>query len=368
MLEIHLDRLRWNYLSLQKRLKKGTDCAAVVKADAYGLGAAPVVTELYKANCRHFYVAHASEGIVVRDALNSLAPHGEKGKPGGKSGDAQIYVLHGPRGVPAEEFSQAGLIPVLNTPQDIEHWAGFARKTEKRQPALLHFDTGMNRLGLAALPDKTMLQQLDIRYVMSHLACADEPDHPKNGEQLNAFKRLTAALGLPCRLSLANSAGIFLGADYHFDQARPGCALYGINPATTGQNPMQGVVTLKTRVLQTRDAGKGETVGYGASYKVSIPSKLATISAGYADGILRSFAKSGAVFIHGQRCPVVGRVSMDLLVVDVTKTVCSVNDWAEIVGEHQSVDAVAAAAGTIGYEILTALGHRYKRAYLGQEE
>lgn len=359
-LEIHLDRVCRNYLFLQKKLQKGTDCAAAVKADAYGLGAAAVVPELYKSGCRHFYVAHVGEGLIVRQAL------------GGQ--DAKVYVLHGPYGAEAEIFLRNGLTPVLNTPGDIEYWGAAARKSGEKKPAVIQFDTGMNRLGLSAAEVETLknkpdlLKLLDIRYVMSHLACADEPGHPKNVEQLNKFTQLTAGLGLTCGQSLANSAGIFLGPAYHFDQARPGCAIYGINPQNVATNPMQSVITLKARILQIRNAEPGETVGYGANYRVSTPAKLATISAGYADGILRSFT-GGTVYLRGQKCPVVGRVSMDMVVADVTQVIPAphAGEWAEIIGEHQTVDAVAAAAKTNGYEILTSLGKRYKRIYSGQE-
>ncbi len=361
-LEVHLDRLRWNYLSLQKRLKRGADCAAVVKADAYGLGAVAIVPELYKSNCRHFFVANVAGGIVVRDTL------GEN--------ESRIYVFNGPYAPDAADFARNNLIPVLNTPGDIEYWSGFAKKSGRKQPAVIQVDTGMNRMGLS--PDEVkrlghntdILKPLDVRYIMSHLACADTPEHPKNREQLEKFMIAVEHLGLPCPLSFANSSGIFLGEDFHFDLARPGAALYGINPQNTDQNPMQGVVTLKVRILQTREAAKGETVGYGANYTVSSPTKLATISAGYADGILRSFTTDGAVFIRGQKCPVVGRVSMEAIVVDVTQLSPppQVGEWAEIIGEHQTVDDVAAAAKTIGYEILTGLGGKHKRIYSGQAQ
>ena len=361
LLEISLDSISRNYLALQKRLTRGTDCAAVVKADAYGLGAAVVSVELYKSNCRHFYAAHAAEGVVVRRVLAGL----EDVQP------AQVYALHGMGGIPAEELLRNNIVPVLNSYGDIEQWSALARKVDKNLPAVLHIDTGMNRLGLSAdevvrLKNNTdLLKGIDVRYVMSHLACSDTEEHPKNQEQLEAFKKLTAQLGLPCRLSFANSGGIFLGSDYHFDQARPGCALYGINPQTSHVNPMQGVVTLKARILQIRNATAGETVGYGAGYKLSAPMKLATISAGYADGILRSIAENGMVYISGQKCPLVGRVSMDLVVADVTavQPEVHVGDWVEIIGSHQTADDVAAQADTIGYEVLTSLGKRYKRVY-----
>ncbi len=358
-LEIHLDRIRCNYLVLRKRLGRGCDCAAAVKAEAYGLGAAAVVPALYGAGCRHFYVAHAEEGVGVRACLPTAA------------GTAQIYVLHGTAGAAAEEFLRHDLIPVLNSLGDIAAWAETARKKDQKLPAVIHLDTGMNRLGLpaadAARLETGLLQPLDVCYVMSHLACADEAAHPKNREQLERFRRLTGNLGIPARLSFANSSGIFLGTDYHFDQVRPGCALYGINPVPEQTNPMQGVVTLKARILQIHDAAAGETVGYGATYRAKKAVKLATISAGYADGLLRSFGKNGMVYIGGQRCPLVGRVSMDLIVADVTGVKVAAGDAAEIIGAHQTVDDVARAAGTIGYEILTDLGKRYKRLYTGQD-
>lgn len=365
ILEINLDRIHRNYLALQKRLARGCDCAAVVKADCYGLGAAAIVPELYKANCRHFYVAHASEGFAVRAALKGV----EETQP------AHIYAFHGSGGVAAEELLEQGIIPVLNSYGDIEQWAALAAQKNQKLSAVIHIDTGMNRLGLpAAEVDKLaenhdLLKRIDVRYVMSHLACGDEAQHPKNQEQLTFFNRRVARLGFPCRLSFANSSGIFLGSNYHFDQVRPGCALYGINPQSGQKNPMDGVVTLKARILQIKEAPAEETVGYAASYRLSSAMKLATISAGYADGILRSTGENGMVLIAGQKCPLVGRVSMDTIIADVTqvKAGVAVGDWAEIIGPHQLVDDLAAQAKTIGYEILTSLGKRYTRTYTGQD-
>jgi alanine racemase len=358
ILEIHLDRISRNYLALQKMLARGCDCAAVVKADAYGLGAAKIAPVLYDDNCRHFFVSQPEEAFDVHAALS------------GKSPEAHIYLLHGPRGIEAKDLAAKNITPVLNTLEDIAHWSSYAKAAQKKLPAVLHIDTGMNRLGLSATDIQKLgnaLEPLDIRYVMSHLACADTPDRPENQHQLEKFKKYAAQLGLPCRLSFANSSGIYLGADYHFDQVRPGSALYGINPQPGHANPMQNPITLKARILQTREAAAGETVGYGATYKVSKSAKLATISVGYADGYLRHLSNQGKVYINGQKCPVVGRVSMDAIVADVTALPrVQTGDWAEIVGEHQTADDVAAQAGTIGYEILTALGQRYKRIYSGR--
>lgn len=358
-LEIHLDAVARNYLLLKKKLKNGADCAAVVKADAYGLGAGPVSRALFDQGCRHFFVAHFGEGTAVRHALP------EK--------DAIIYVLNGPWGAEAKAFMAGNFVPVLNSLGDIDYWSGVCKADNKRHPALLHVDTGMNRLGLSAkdatrlFSDKTALQALDIRYIMSHLACADEPNNPMNSAQRALLEQLTKALQTPCRLSFANSAGIFLGPDYHFDLVRPGCALYGIKPFDKGENPMQGAVTLKGRILQTRIIDISSTVGYGASYRAVPPANCATVSVGYADGYLRSATGRGMVVIDGKKCPVIGRVSMDTIIVDTTKLSVQpqAGDWAEIIGPGQTVDQVAEQAGTIGYEILTSLGKRYQRNYTG---
>ena len=271
-LEIHLDAVARNYLFLKKKLAPGADCGAVVKADAYGLGAAQVSRALYNQGCRHFFVAHFDEGAIVRAALPMA--------------DAVIYVFNGPFGAKWEDFTAQRLLPVLNTLSDIEYWADYSKVSGGKKPALIHIDTGMNRLGLSGAEvrvlaeRKATLAALDIRYVMSHLACADEPEHPKNGEQLDFFRSLSGKLGGVFRYSLANSAGIFLSPDFHFDLVRPGCALYGINPHPALSNPMQGVVTLKARILQIRIIDRPGTVGYGAHYKISSPAKCAVLSVG----------------------------------------------------------------------------------------
>jgi len=357
-LEVHLDKIARNYLFLRKRLALGADCAAVVKADAYGLGAPQVARALFDQECRHFFVAHFDEAAAVREVLPS---------------NAIIYVLNGPWGADAKAFTAGGFVPVLNSLGDIEYWNGFSKAEGKKQPAVIHIDTGMSRLGLssaevgALLNRRELLQGIDLRYVMSHLACADEPQRAMNAAQLALFKKHAASLGLPCRLSLANSAGILLGEAYHFDLVRPGCALYGIHPQSSGENSMQGVVTLKARIVQTRAIDISSTVGYGASYAASFPANCVTVSVGYADGYLRSATGRGTVTIGGETCPVIGRVSMDSIVVDTTKLKIQprAGDWAEIIGAHQGVDDVAAQSGTIGYEILTSLGKRYRRNYTG---
>ncbi len=358
-LEIHLDRIAWNYLFLKKRLSAGTDCSAVVKADAYGLGADKVAPALHRQGCRHFFVGNADEGVALRQVLPDA--------------DSSIYILNGPWGATAGDFAHHRLVPVLNSYADVQFWmAAVAGKAPS--PVVLHIDTGMNRLGFSAADvaamknDAAAWQALDVRYVMSHLACADDPPHRKNQEQLDRFRDLTQALGRPLRFSLANSAGILLGSKYHYDLVRPGCALYGINPLSfSDHNNFQGAVTLRARIVQVRDLAPADTVGYGATYTTKSRAKAATISVGYADGYLRSLSDRGYVFIHGVKCPVIGRVSMDLITADVSQVTRPVQpgDWAEIIGTHQPVDSVARQAGTIGYEILTALGTRYKKEYTG---
>lgn len=360
VLEIHLDRVARNYLFLKKKLSPGTDCSAVVKADAYGLGVREVAATLHQQGCRHYFVGNFDEGIAVRQVLGDA--------------DSSIYVLNGPWGASLGDFVHHRLAPVLNSYEDVLFWKDYVASSGVSAPVLIHLDTGMSRLGLSAADVRTMKNDpevwdtLNVRYIMSHLACADQPDHPKNQQQLEAFRALTESFGRPFRFSLANSAGILLGKDYHYDLVRPGCSLYGINPLSfSDQNDFHGVVTLKARVLQVRDIVAGVNIGYGATYTTKSRAKIATISVGYADGYLRSLSDRGVVFIYGVACPVVGRVSMDLITVDITGVAHAVQagDWAEVMGTHQTVDDVARQAGTIGYEILTSLGARYKREYTG---
>ncbi len=376
-LVVDLDAVARNWLLLKKKLKTGADCAGVVKADGYGLGAGPIARILFTQGCRHFFVAQWQEGLTVQTALGTVAksvPYSPVNHSKIIVDAPTIYVLEGPRGVDAQRFAGSGFVPVLNSLEDILYWAEAAATLEKRLPAVIHIDTGMNRLGLTAVEVAMLADQhrdifkaLDIRYVMSHLACADEPSHEKNAEQLQMFQKLTAALGQPLRYSFANSGGVFLGTDYHFDLARPGCAIYGINPTDQSVNPMQGVATFEGRILQIRKIDTAGTVGYGAGYRVTQPATCATVSIGYADGYLRSLTGSGSVFIKGEKCPVIGRVSMDSVIIDVAHLTATpaIGDAVEILGPHQLVDDLAAAAGTIGYEILTGLGLRTPRTYIG---
>jgi alanine racemase len=318
--------------------------AGVVKADGYGLGAAPIALALHAAGCTHFFVAHLHEGMALRAALG----------PG-----PMIAVLNGFR--PGDD-EDAGLTPVLNTPGDISAHAG--------RRAILHLDTGMARLGLDAREQATLAADpalratLDLAYVMTHLACADEAEHPMNAAQLDRFTQAAAMFpGVP--RSLANSSGLFLGAGLASDLARPGCALYGINPTPGASNPMRQVIRLEIPVLQVREIAAGEPVGYGASWHAARPSRIATIAAGYADGYLRSLSGRASADHGGRPVPLVGRVSMDLITLDVTDRP-EITEGAFITligGAGCTPDELAAACGTIGYEILTSLGARYARSY-----
>lgn len=354
-LRIDLDAIAANWRLLQARAGKAR-CAAVVKADAYGLSAARVAPALWAAGCRSFFVAHGAEGLSLRQCLPN----------------AEIFVLHGLSDQLAA-FAAAGLVPVLNSLDEIAAWSARAGAAGRPLPAALHIDTGMTRLGLseasvarlAAEPER--LANLSLRLVMSHLACADDPAHPMNREQLDAFARLKRALP-PLPASLSSSGGIFQGAPFHFEMVRPGIALYGGRPLASAPNPMAEAVRLAAKVLQVHDVDTPRTVGYGATRQVSGGTRIATIGVGYADGYFRSLGNRGFACIDGIPVPVVGRVSMDLITLDVTAlpaTRVGAGTRVDLIGGGVDVDALADAAGTLAYEILTRLGPRYRRVYVG---
>jgi alanine racemase len=287
--------------------------------------------------------------------------------------EARIYVLSGL--APGDEvfYRDNALEPVLNTLAEAEAWAGFARDAGAPLPAALQVESGMNRLGMTPheleryLGDPALREGIALTLVMSHLACADEPDHPQNAAQKSRFEAVRARFpGVPA--SLANSGGVFLGPDYAFDMTRPGIALYGGAPNARAEGHLAPVVSLAARVLQVREIDPGETVGYGATFRADRPRRIATLSAGYADGLLRSAASGGIAYFAGAPAPLAGRVSMDSIGVDITGLPAGsvrAGDWAELLGPHQSVDTLAGAAGTIAYEILTGLGRRAFTQYNG---
>ncbi|WP_239002773.1 alanine racemase [Rhodovastum atsumiense] len=355
VLELDLDVIAANWQELRRR-HPGGDVAGVVKADAYGLGAAAVAPRLYAAGCRHFFTAHLAEAIALRPRL-----------PG-----ALIAPLNGP--VPGTEHAYLAhdIVPVLGGLGEIERWTALARAEGRKLPVLLHVDTGMNRLGLdaaglAALADAPeRLAGLSIRYVMTHLVAAELPDDPANAEQRRRFAAACAVLP-PAPRSFANSSGIFLGAGFASDLARPGAALYGINPTPGRPNPMRVPLRLRARVLQVRDIAAGESVGYNATWRAPRPSRIATLGIGYADGWPRPASGRTRALLtgggfDGTPVPLVGRVSMDLTTCDVTDAPPVVpGDWLELMGPTITPDDIADAAGTNAYEILTGLGPRIAR-------
>ncbi len=352
LLTIDLGAIAANYRLLADRAAPA-EAAAAVKADGYGLGLEPVVRTLTRAGCRTFFVATVEEGIELR----ALLP------------EAAICVLNGLiAGIPAE-FSAHNLIPVLNDLGQVDAWRRRGRDNAPA-PAVLHLDTGMARLGLPPqeldmlADDPGRLKGIRLFLVMSHLACADEPDHPMNRQQRDRFAAALARLPA-APASLAASSGIFLGPDYRFDMVRPGVCLHGVNPRPGQRNPMAPVVRLQAKILQIRDVDTPQTVGYGATHRFAGPTRVATVAAGYADGYLRSLSGRGTAHLGGFPVPVVGRVSMDLITLDVTRVPeARPGDMVDLIGPHHDVDALAAEAGTIGYEILTALGRRYRRHYV----
>lgn len=360
VLTIDLGAIQANWRTLSK-LVAPAECAAVVKADAYGLGAEQVIPALGAAGCRTFFVATLAEGIQARQ----LAP------------SARVFVLNGLIDDTAiGPVRQADVIPVLSTLAEVTSYARFARASGRRWPAALHLDSGLNRLGLSARDVSTLsampdvFEPLDIVLVMSHLASADDPADRKNAAQRSAFDVLRC--GLPAApASLAASDGLMLGAHFHYDVVRPGYALYGGQAFGGGPTPVAPVVTLAVRVLQVREVAVGETVGYSATWTAQRPSRIAVLAAGYADGLPRTLSagtgrEASFVRIKGHRAPLIGRVSMDLVTVDVTSFPDRVErgDLAMVLEPHLSIEQLARAGDTIGYEILTRLGRRFERNYV----
>jgi len=366
ILTVDLDAVIANYRKLIDRVA-GASVAAVVKANAYGLGVDRVAPALAGAGCRVFFVAHIEEGIYLRQVLNETGVSDFV--------HSEIHILGGLLNGTEEACDASRLIPVLGSIDEIHNWKNFCRKIESALPCDIHIDTGMLRLGLPPVEVDKLVQEparldgLNIVNVMSHLACADESEHPKNAEQLKAFNQ-ARSLFPQGQASFANSAGIFLGADYHFDLVRPGLSIYGGAAVRDWPNPMAQVIRLQGKIVQLRDVDTPQTVGYGASHQVKGPGRIATVPVGYADGYLRYLGNRGTGHIGNIPVPVVGRTSMDLITLDVSdvpKHLCSVGDLVDLIGPLNSIEQVAEAANTINYEILTSLGHRYHRVYVGGE-
>ena len=365
-LTVDLDALRANYRLLRERAG-GAEVAGVVKANAYGFGIEHVAPALWAEDCSVFFVALPQEGAALRAVLP----------------EAYIYVLAGLfENGSADIYHEFGLLPVVNSPIELSIWEAHGWDGDVPRPCAIHVDTGMNRLGLspeeavAFAADNALTGAVTPLLVMSHLACADEPAHPLTIRQRDAFQEVRRAFP-QADASLSNSAGTWLGHEFAFDLVRPGIALYGGNPVA-GRDAMHTVATADARIIQLREAKAGETVSYGAAQELSRDTRIAVVAAGYADGYHRSssgagvplrgaIADGGAGFLHGCRLPVLGRITMDLTMFDVTDLGDKVThgDWIELFGPNIPIDEAASAAGTIAYELLTSLGDRYDRRYLG---
>jgi alanine racemase len=365
LLTVDLAALAENWRLLRERAG-GSECAAVVKADGYGIGLEPSARALAAGGCRTFFVAHLSEAARARKACP----------------DATVYVLNGLPPDTAATYASLRVRPILGAREEIDEWAAFCRAAGARLPAALHVDTGMNRLGLRveealALEGAAAMEAFEPSLLMSHFVSSEVPADPANARQIAAFETVRAAFpGVPA--SLSNSSGLFLPGAPSYDLVRPGYALYGGNPTPGLANPMRAVVRLEARVIQIRDAPAGESVGYNGQWTTPGPRRLATLSVGYADGYPRAASATdaklaagspmGEALVAGRRCPFAGRVSMDLLSVDVTDLPAGAvrrGDRATLIGDDLTVDEVGARAATIGYEILTGLGRRYARVYIG---
>ncbi len=347
-LEIDLGALAENYSILQNKVGASCEVAAVVKANAYGCGVAAIAPVLEAAGAKTFFVATLPEALELRTIIDRTP---------------LVATLNGFDANNAALYAAENITPILNSPEEI---AAYNTCADDLPKPILHFDTGMNRLGLRAEHLDTA-KTVTPAIIMSHFACADEPDHDMNDAQFEAFKRVAQSFPSAPK-SLANSFGVFRSGQYHLDIVRPGMSLYGLNPKPEGDNPMRPVVKLSIPILQIKEVEEGETAGYNATYRFKKKSKLAIVPLGYADGFLRSLSNEGALYWKNIRCPIRGRVSMDLTIVDLSSVpendLPAAGDMMEVIGSNQSADDIAQSAGTIGYETLTSLSRRYTRTYI----
>lgn len=363
VLTIDLEALAANWAKLDSAAVPA-ECAAVVKADAYGCGLTPVTKALVKAGCKTFFVATLDEAKAAREAApNSI-----------------IYVLDGFFSGTGDAFAKLDCRPVIGDPGELAEWDVYRLQSGWRGDCAIHIDTGMNRLGFAMAEAQSLLPRIrrgehGISLVMSHLISAELLNETSNGRQVGAFREIASQFaGVPA--SLSNSSGIFLGSQFHFDMVRPGAALYGVNPTPEADTPMHAVVELKVRVAQIRKVEQGQTVGYGGIWTARRPTRLAIAAAGYADGYFRAAggsdgSRSAEAIVAGQRCPIAGRISMDLMAIDITDlppNAIKRGGMVTLIGDGISIDELAHHFGTIGYEALTSLGHRYTRVYKGAAE
>jgi alanine racemase len=358
LLTIDLDAIAANWRKLEKA-SVPAECSAAVKADAYGCGIDRVVPALAQAGCKTFFVATIDEARAAR-----------AGAP-----DAAIYVLNGLSPNAGDALAAVKAQPMIGDLNELAEWDMFCRRTGWTGGAGIHVDTGMSRLGLSIAEAQSLAPRLNSGHhgftlAISHLACAEQVQNPMNARQVGAFREVSHLFS-GVTSSLANSSGIYLGPSFLFDMVRPGAAIYGVNPTPEAANPMLPVIELKARIIQTRDVPRGDTVGYGATWTARRPTRLAIIAAGYADGYFRAAGSNdgtrGAdVVIAGQRCPIAGRISMDLIAADITDLPANAarrGHMATLIGEGVTIDELGRHFGTIAYEVLTSLGRRYKRAY-----
>lgn len=358
-LSIDLAAIKRNWQCIQEQVGPAVTVSAVVKADAYGLGVVRVAPALYEQGCRHFYVATLSEAIQLRSLL---------------AADASVYLLAGVAEGGEHYCLKHGLIPVLSSLLAIESWLAFCSSKQRILPSVIKFDSGMTRLGLSfedleeLVGSREPLKEVGVVGFMSHLACADECLSDSNAQQLKLFNKAAQLLKNKCAdvwLSLANSSGIYLSGDYHFDLVRPGAALYGVNPAPRSENPMLAVVTLKLPILQVKSLTEDAKVGYGGDFSVSSGAVLAVVQGGYADGLNRILAVRPYAFVDGIKIPLVGRISMDSCVFDVSAIAgLQRGDIVDVFLDGASLSDLAVSGRSLGYEVLTSLGPRYQRVYL----
>ncbi|CAN5246789.1 alanine racemase [soil metagenome] len=360
ILTIDLDAIVANWRKLESHAVPA-DCGAVVKADAYGCGITQVTRALAKAGCRTFFVATLDEARAAREVTPTSA----------------IYVLDGFFPGTGDQYAKIDCRPVIGDATELAEWDAFRKTSGFEGPAAIHIDTGMNRLGFRPAEAQALLPRIKngnhgISLVMSHLTSAEILSDPANGRQVAAFREIASLFsGVPA--SLANSSGVFLGSQFHFDLIRPGAALYGVNPTPEADTPMLPVVDLKVRVAQVRNIEKGEHVGYGGTWTARQPTRLAIVTAGYADGYFRAAGsidnmRGAEAIVADKRCPVAGRISMDLLAIDITALPPGATRRGALVtllNKDITVDELAHHSGTIGYEVLTSLGKRYTRVYKG---
>ncbi|PCI55223.1 MAG: alanine racemase [Alphaproteobacteria bacterium] len=356
-LTIDIAALMRNYKTLDAMSAASCETAVSVKADAYGLGARDVVSALSEEGARRFFVATLDEAITVRNVLPQ----------------ADIHILNGFMDDARDVYRAHNLSPVLNSLSEIELYRSFSHDCEEALPAIIHFDTGMNRLGLVSdearilCDDLSLLDGIDLQFIMSHFSSSEEEENPINTAQYKRFKDLTLYFK-GVKQSLCNSGGVFLSQEYHLDMTRPGIALYGGCAVSKMEEVIRPVVSLSAPILQIHSVKKGEYAGYNETHCFDKDGHVAIISIGYADGVLRSLANNGALYWRDYKLPIRGRVSMDLLICDLSAVPLQdypvVGDMVEVLGAHQSIDDLAKDAGTAAYEIITSLGARYKRNYI----